>query len=276
MKKLEWSASANFTSSGGSWRQLSLNELEVQVPAYIANARREQATLQSYVLTVVGIDENGNRSLPVSTTLQVVPSNDIIKQIMVAPNALQLADNKHAYTISAQAVDKNGQPLVARRVHFSVVASNGGYSINIKPGEWYVEVTAKEYTTLEKAITVSTSEGQVKDFTLAHRLAGAAARIELRWQATPKDLDAHLIVPPAAATPGGSRIHIYSEAKAPLKADATLNTNANTGYGPENITITTMHPGSYCYSVHNPHPHLGTSVRGATVKVRLADGREFS
>jgi len=120
LKKLEWSASANFVAHGGSWQQPSLSELEVQVPAYVANQSRAQGAVQDYVLTVVGVDKNGNRSLPASTTLQVSPSYDIIRQMNVSPDAVQLADNKHAYTINAQAVDKNGQPLVARRITFSV------------------------------------------------------------------------------------------------------------------------------------------------------------
>lgn len=120
LKKLEWSASANFTANGGSWHQPSISELEVQVPGFTADNLRTQSKVQDYVLTVVGVDENGNRSLPVSTTLQVSPSSDVIRQMVVEPNAAQPADNKHAYTINAQAVDKNGQPLVARRITFSV------------------------------------------------------------------------------------------------------------------------------------------------------------
>ncbi|MGP3594089.1 Ig-like domain-containing protein [Vagococcus sp. WN89Y] len=121
LKKLEWSASANFTANGGSWHQPSISELEVQVPGFTADNLRTQSKVQDYVLTVVGVDENGNRSLPVSTTLQVSPSSDVIRQMGVEPNAVQPADSKHAYTINAQAVDKNGQPLVARRITFSVV-----------------------------------------------------------------------------------------------------------------------------------------------------------
>ena len=87
-------------------------------------------------------------------------------------------------------------------------------------------------------------------------------RIVLNWGANPHDLDSHVVYP-------GN--HVYFSAK--KGADANLDVDNTTGFGPETITLTRKHAGErYVYAVHdftdgnNPQTdHLGSS--GAKVFV---------
>jgi hypothetical protein len=70
----------------------------------------------------------------------------------------------------------------------------------------------------------------------------------LTWGAGPRDLDAHLVTPPAPDTAA----HIYysnpgSAAGAPF---ATLDVDDTDGYGPETISIHRLFSGTYRYYVH--------------------------
>ena len=66
-------------------------------------------------------------------------------------------------------------------------------------------------------------------------------RVVLTWGKTPKDLDSHL------SYPGN---HIFFEDK--VAADANLDVDDTTSYGPETITIERKHQGErYVYAVHD-------------------------
>ena len=87
-------------------------------------------------------------------------------------------------------------------------------------------------------------------------------RIVLNWGANPRDLDSHVVYP-------GN--HVFFVQK--KGADANLDVDNTTGFGPETITLTRKHAGErYVYAVHdytdggNPQTdHLGKS--GAKVFV---------
>ncbi|XTZ38008.1 Ig-like domain-containing protein [Salmonella enterica] len=136
--RIQWSASANFTANGGSWRQLSLSGLEVHVPAYIFNRSKAANPAQSYTLTAVAIDKNGNRSAPASTVVEVMPSAKTIQQLNVTPGVAQPADNNHLFTISAKAIDRDGKPLAAQHIRFDIshpVRSRNAAAITLFAGD---------------------------------------------------------------------------------------------------------------------------------------------
>jgi hypothetical protein len=68
--------------------------------------------------------------------------------------------------------------------------------------------------------------------------------ITLTWGAEPRDLDSHLAIPLAA----GGWAHVYYANGS--DADAALDTDDTSGYGPEIITVSSVHDGTYRYSVH--------------------------
>lgn len=164
----------------------------------------------------------------------------------------------------------------AQPVYSATTSSNGSYRLNVRPGRYYVEATSKAYLAQSLTLDVPNVVSYALDVTLTHRLEGASARISLTWDATPRNLDAHIVVPPPSTNPGGQRIHVYNASKAPANADAFLNQDVEKGYGPEIMIIKRMHPGAYCYSVNNHRPDLGPLMVGAKVKVELPDGRAYT
>ncbi|APZ04198.1 hypothetical protein BWI95_03510 [Kosakonia cowanii JCM 10956 = DSM 18146] len=164
----------------------------------------------------------------------------------------------------------------AQPVYSTQANSNGSYSLNVLSGSYYVEVTAPDYFPLQTTITVVRGTLFAQDFTLTHRLKGAVAKIVVSWNATPANLDAHLIVPPKASNPGGARQHVYYMTTHPVGAEAGLENDVRNGYGPETVSIGNFHPGAYCYSVHNSQPATGPLMTGAKVTLSLSDGRSWN
>ncbi|ECF6052432.1 hypothetical protein FNN84_14660, partial [Salmonella enterica subsp. salamae] len=147
--------------------------------------------------------------------------------------------------------------------------ASGNYSISLPQAVYTVKVTAQGFTTLETTLNVSTVTDLEKNFVLSPNLDGKSARIVLTWGDSPKDLDSHLKVPKIGDP--GSSIEVNYQTKSPSGADATLDVDKTTGYGPETITVNTMHPGVYCYVVNRYSPSP-TSYSGAEVKLYLSDG----
>ncbi|MGL4724687.1 MAG: Ig-like domain-containing protein [Scandinavium sp.] len=129
VRSIEWRASANFTANGGTYRQLSMTELEVSVPRYVFDRSRSLMPAQDYTLTAIGTDNNGNKSNAATTVLKVTPSSQIISQMIVVPQTALLADNSQAFTVTAKVVDKDGRPLPTQHISFEVAQLNDGATL---------------------------------------------------------------------------------------------------------------------------------------------------
>ncbi|MDU7479762.1 MAG: Ig-like domain-containing protein [Hafnia alvei] len=150
--------------------------------------------------------------------------------------------------------------------------TDGKYNLTLPQGTYDVKVSATGFITLNTTLDIQTDTDLQHNFDLSPDLAGNAARIVLTWNKTPADLDGMLWVP--SASDPSKLIEVYYDAKSPKGADATLDVDAKNGYGPETITIKSMHSGVYCYFVNNSR----TGNSGAKVKLYLSDGtsQEFA
>ncbi len=109
-------------------------------------------------------------------------------------------------------------------------------------------------------------------------------RIVLTWGSVPPDLDAHLTGPKG----DGTRFHVYWNNRIAKSVDgdtlADMISDKWRGFGPETITIKTLIPGAYRFSVHNYSRNEAendttlVSLSNAVVRVFSASGleREFS
>ena len=118
LKDVDWTASPEFIANGGTFRKLSLTQLEVKLPAYVHNQHANAA--QKYVFKAVGIDNNGNSSNTATTTINVAPSKTVISQLIITPSGAVPANNTDYFTVTAVVVDDKGQPMAAQAITFNV------------------------------------------------------------------------------------------------------------------------------------------------------------
>lgn len=136
-------------------------------------------------------------------------------------------------------------PVVA-----SATTSVGGTYVfdNIDAGNYTIEATAPGYITgFFPAHCIGGRTNTNQNGNLSPDLPAGQVRIVLRWGATPYDLDSHLTGP---AT-NGDRFHVYWWDQTPWYANANLDVDDVSSYGPETITITEQQPGLYRYSIHD-------------------------
>jgi hypothetical protein len=92
----------------------------------------------------------------------------------------------------------------------------------------------------------------------------------LTWGQYPEDLDSHLWTPSI----GGSTYHVYFANKGSLTSPpfAALDVDDVTSYGPENITIKALYPGTYKFAIHHYDGSGTITTSSARVKVFKREG----
>ncbi|MCE9884395.1 Ig-like domain-containing protein [Obesumbacterium proteus] len=219
-------------------------------------------TLQIQVMAAVGSGTKVNADKKVSFRKQLVNVHGVTK------NAINNAMIPNA-KIEISLTPNNSNP------EFTVTSgSDGKYAISIPQGSYYLKVTANGFSPYETTLDIQAVTDQQKDFVLSPYLDGKAARIVLTWAESPSDLDSHLWVPKVGNP--SSFYEVYYRDRTPSGADANLDVDQTSGFGPETTTVTTMHPGVYCYVVDR-YSGSPKTYTGAKVKLYLSDGstKEF-
>ncbi len=142
---------------------------------------------------------------------------------------------------------------------FSVTAPEGSATLRFtKTGYSFVDVVVD----VTRNQTVALGESVVA----YHALTTGQYRFVLTWGVEPYDIDSHLLLP------GGTE-DVYFGHQLADDSSANLDWDDRVSYGPETITIDTVHSGTYSYSVYNwsGSPAMGPSSN-AVVQVYDSTG----
>lgn len=174
----------------------------------------------------------------------------------------KVVDATNGRGISAQIVIKNEDgELVGNETGTYYSNADGSFTLPKLPVGWYtLTVSAEGYA--DNQVTCSVSSGAaynasgdfspvtvtIPDIPMSPGMDDDNYRIILRWGATPRDLDSHLV----GIADTGSRTHVYYSQKDPSPHYANLDHDDTTSYGPETITITEMSKlRDVTYAVHD-------------------------
>ncbi|MCW6673216.1 inverse autotransporter beta domain-containing protein, partial [Yersinia ruckeri] len=128
LKDVQWTASAEFFANGGSFRELSLTQLEVTLPPYVYT--KNTNAVQEYVIKAIGVDNNGNNSNTAATTIKVEPSKNIISDLTIMPAGSVTANDIDYFTVTALVLDEQNHPMTGQPIKFDIdnMKSKDGYS----------------------------------------------------------------------------------------------------------------------------------------------------
>jgi len=133
----------------------------------------------------------------------------------------------------------------------------GGYLLeDVETGNYTATISKEGYAT--NSFSVVSLGGQTtpnQNAVITQILEEGQTRIVLSWGSSPSDLDSHLTGPLAS----GDRFHVYWSNKRPTGANANLDVDDVTRFGPETITIESQRDGVYRYSVHDYSNRRATS-----------------
>src|SRR5471032_380335 len=119
LKGVEWTVDPQLTARGGRYKILSPTRLEVTLPAY--DFSRDPKVPQTYKISAVASDNNGNASNTAETTISVIPSENVVGNPVLSPDSQSLvANNTDFYTVSALVTDGKGAPLANQPLTFSL------------------------------------------------------------------------------------------------------------------------------------------------------------
>ncbi|WP_245677238.1 inverse autotransporter beta domain-containing protein [Candidatus Arsenophonus triatominarum] len=152
LKDIRWEPATNFISNGGSYRKISINQVEVTLPPYIYMTKNN--TPQEYQFTAVGIDNKGNESNKVITSIRVIPSKKIISELTITPENILFANDTDTYTVTAKTVNEHGQPIKNENLTFEISG------LKLPDGESGVILIAGDKKDNKKIIVPTNNQGE--------------------------------------------------------------------------------------------------------------------
>jgi len=144
----------------------------------------------------------------------------------------------------------NAAPITGATVEIGGLSAttdeNGRATIaDIASGTYTLAVSHPDYLTDEQEVDIIGNESVFQTIALTTGLAEGQTRIVLTWGEMPRDLDSHLTGPDGE----GGTFHVYFGNRAPAGAEANLDVDDVTSFGPETVTIEELHPGTYAYHI---------------------------
>ena len=147
---------------------------------------------------------------------------------------------------------------------------SGNYTFsNVSAGTYTVFVRASGYADASKTgIAVGAQNTSNQNVFLSPTGAAGTVRIVLTWRADPRDLDSYLTGPIASST---SRFTVYYGSRGNCSASpfACLDQDVTSGFGPETMTITSVLPGIYRFTVNKYSGNGPLEQSGARVDVYI-------
>ncbi len=146
-------------------------------------------------------------------------------------------------------------------VHFTDLSSIASYTL---------VATAEGYMGTEFNLSFVEGETKTKSFSMTPIIEPGEMRLVLNWGAQPRDLDLHLRTPNVE----GHAHEIYWDNRGNISNPpyVYLDADHQEGYGPETITISKLHPGTYRCFVENYSTIPALNASRAEVQIYTADG----
>ncbi len=206
-----------------------------------------------------------------------------IDDTYLAPDISILPGYASGYVKDATTVDgiqgitvyiREGLGNVTGSYLYDVTTDSTGYYITpeLNPGNYTLQFIDNRggsgvYTTGSiNVVIIGDTTSENNDISLSIPMEADTMRIVLEWGETPRDLDSHLMI--------GDSYHVYYGNKNPNGAQANLDVDDISSYGPETVTITRIKPNTvYKYYVYN-YTHGSSSQlsnSGAKVTIFIAD-----
>lgn len=143
---------------------------------------------------------------------------------------------------------RRGQNNTNGEVIEELTIDSDNTQIELFPGIYSIEAGANGYTKAYSTLTVIGNTIATKEITISPVLSENQTRIVLSWGETPNDLDSHLV----KKTNGIENYHISYSNMNPGDADANLDVDDTSSYGPETTTINNIDSTAiYTYYIHN-------------------------
>lgn len=151
----------------------------------------------------------------------------------------------------------NAQVTVMELTRHLFSDSSGAVTFdNVPAGTYRVQATASGFqSTITNNIEVVDSQTTTRYMLLSTSLGEGQRRIVLSWNAHPRDLDTHVLVPDTLTpTSFGYEVNFQSHGAGDVTTEypyANLDMDVTSGYGPETVTFGRLVTGTYHYIVYD-------------------------
>ena len=215
-----------------------------------------------------------------TTSLQRINGNTVAEAVPMVPASASPgsisgriidATTSQSITGSGTVELRAGMNAITGTALQTVQSSEGGNYVfsNVSAGTYTVLVRATGYANASKTgIAVGAQNTSNQNVFVSPVGAAGTVRIVLTWRADPRDLDSYLTGPIASGT---SRFTVYygSQGNCSASPFACLDQDVTGGFGPETMTITSVLPGIYRFTVNKYSGSGPLDQSGARVDVYI-------
>ena len=210
------------------------------------------------------VDTNGLISITAGNTIPLVFAPPVLQYGSIAGTVQSAAVTEGSPYIAGVAVNLYNSTLTNQLASTTTDLTGAFHFASVVAGTYCLGVSYPGYAAQSLPVVVTGTAQTTELVTLFTMLPPGALRAVLTWGAEPADLDLHMLGP----TITGGTFHVYYNQMS--QDTASLIADVSTGYGPEAITVSALHPGTYQLFVHdNTNRALSTSMAlsasGATV-----------
>ncbi|MEX9216464.1 inverse autotransporter beta domain-containing protein, partial [Providencia rettgeri] len=134
LKSIAWSA-PELIAQGGQIQVTSPTTINLTLPAYVFQTRANEP--QSYRVSAVGTDNEGNASNTAVMWVNVKPSTNVISDISLSSTEVTVVSDNNNLSATVTVVDESGNPLANQEVTFAVsdFADNGKVTLSSSNGD---------------------------------------------------------------------------------------------------------------------------------------------
>ncbi len=151
---------------------------------------------------------------------------------------------------------------------------NGNFIQPVNPGRYTVYIGKKGYISDKFDIDIVLDFPVTIQATLSKIIPLSGYRIIMTWDRYPIDLDAHLKGP----NPTHEDFHIYQSNQTLIQGKNFLDKVDQKSFGPETITIPSLNPGIYTYTIYNnsgSQDTSGSALADGNVIVKIYTGNNL-
>ncbi|MEX9226004.1 inverse autotransporter beta domain-containing protein, partial [Providencia rettgeri] len=131
LKSIAWSA-PELIAQGGQIQVTSPTTINLTLPAYVFQTRANEP--QSYRVSAVGTDNEGNTSNTAVMWVNVKPSQETVASLTLSPNTVLLANNSDTYNATALIQNEKGEALADKDVTFTVSGFTDNEKVTLTGG----------------------------------------------------------------------------------------------------------------------------------------------
>ncbi len=235
----DWMSVTDLTYLFGSNEEMTADKVKAMAGVTSFTQAEDSITFEAGGCSLtISVDETGKIAANAANTIRVLELKEEGERAALEGRVVDAVDGQgvaDALVSAYEGTRARGEAIRGR------TNSDGTYSLEVKPGDYYVLVEKEGYITGTFDVTVLANASVTsQEFSISQELAEDEIRIVLTWGTSPRDLDSYLQGTASDGSQINSCYYSRKQKNSSGKMVAELDLDDTDGEGPETTTLYDM------------------------------------